>query len=156
MGLPATHSALLTAHPQGWQFFAESPALNLIGSKQCSHIPSNTVTGLIAMVFSLAAPSSSTVIAPPAFGRFQNARIGCAGFPFSSAIAVALNIAPQPFVRVLPMKYPVSQSYFFKPLNERVPVYQKPFTLIQEVIVEGTPQAQAAFRQGLGHDQRHA
>jgi hypothetical protein len=51
-----------------------------------------------------------------------------------------------PFVRFLPPKYPASETYNFKPLNERVPVYQKPFTLIQEVIVEGTPQAQASFR----------
>ena len=59
---------------------------------------------------------------------------------------IGLTIAPQPFVRMLPMKYPASQIYFFKPLNERVPVYQKPFTLVQELILEGTPQAQAAFR----------
>ena len=59
---------------------------------------------------------------------------------------IGLNIAPQQFVRVLPVKYPASQIYFFKPLNERVPVYQKPFTLVQEVIFEGTPAAQAAFR----------
>jgi hypothetical protein len=59
---------------------------------------------------------------------------------------IGLTIAQQAFVRVLPMKYPASQVYFFQPLNERVPVYQKPFTLVQEVIVEGTPQAQAAFR----------
>jgi hypothetical protein len=36
--------------------------------------------------------------------------------------------------------------YFFKPLNERVPVYQKPFTLIEEMILEGTPEVQAALR----------
>ena len=59
---------------------------------------------------------------------------------------IALNIATQPFVRLLPMKYPASQTYLFKPLNERVPVYQRPFTLVQEVILEGTPQAQASFR----------
>jgi peroxiredoxin len=59
---------------------------------------------------------------------------------------IALNIEPQPFVRVLPLQYPVSQIYVFKPLNERVPVYQKPFSLFQEVVLEGTPQAQAAFR----------
>ena len=34
----------------------------------------------------------------------------------------------------------------FKPLNERVPVYQKPFSLLQEIVLEGTPQAQAALR----------
>jgi len=59
---------------------------------------------------------------------------------------IALNVATQPFVRLLPMKYPASQIYLFKPLNERVPVYQRPFTLVQEVILEGTPQAQASFR----------
>jgi peroxiredoxin len=60
--------------------------------------------------------------------------------------AVALTIAPQPFVRVLPLKYPVSEIYLFKPLKERVPIYRKPFTLVQEVVLEGTPQAQAALR----------
>jgi len=59
---------------------------------------------------------------------------------------IALTIAAQPFVRVLPVKYPASQIYFFKPLNERVPVYQKPFTLLQEVILESSSQAQAALR----------
>ncbi len=59
---------------------------------------------------------------------------------------IALNLTPQPFIRALPVKYPASEVYFFKPLNERVPVYQKPFTLVQEVVFEGGPQAQAAFR----------
>jgi peroxiredoxin len=64
----------------------------------------------------------------------------------SSYRVIAVNITPQPFVRLLPLKYPASQIYLFKPLNERVPVYEKPFTLIQEVILEGQPEAQAALR----------
>jgi len=59
---------------------------------------------------------------------------------------IGLTIASQPFVRTLPMRYPASEIYVFKPLNERVPVYQKPFTLVQDVIPEVTPEAQAAFR----------
>ncbi len=59
---------------------------------------------------------------------------------------IKLTITPQPFVRALPAKYPASQIYNFKPLNERVPVFDKPFTLVQEIVLEGTPQAQAAFR----------
>ncbi len=59
---------------------------------------------------------------------------------------VSVTIAPQPFVQVRPLQYPRSEIYFFKPLNERVPVYQKPFRLIQEVLLEGTPQAQAALQ----------
>jgi hypothetical protein len=60
--------------------------------------------------------------------------------------AIALNIAPQPGIRVLPISFPPSDIYFFKPLNERVPVYQKPFTLVQELILEGSLQAQAALK----------
>jgi peroxiredoxin len=59
---------------------------------------------------------------------------------------IGLTITPQPFVRVLPPTYPKSEIYFFKPLNERVPVFQKPFTLVQELVLEGTPPAQAAFK----------
>ena len=60
--------------------------------------------------------------------------------------AIALNIASQPGIRVLPISFPPSEIYFFKPLNERVPVYQKPFTLVQELILEGSQQAQAALK----------
>ncbi len=64
----------------------------------------------------------------------------------SSYRVVSVTITPQPFVRVLPLKYPKSEMYFFKPLNERVPVYQKPFALVQELVLEGNPEAQAAWR----------
>jgi peroxiredoxin len=59
---------------------------------------------------------------------------------------ISLSIEPHPQVRVLPLRYPESEIYFFKPLNERVPVYQKPFSLVQELVVEGTAQAQAALK----------
>ena len=59
---------------------------------------------------------------------------------------VKLTIAPDPLVRVLPIQFPPSQVYFFKPLNERVPVYQTPFTLAQEIVLEVTPEAERAFR----------
>jgi hypothetical protein len=59
---------------------------------------------------------------------------------------IEVKFEPQPLIHVLPPKYPASQMYFFKPLNERVPVYEKPFTLLQDIELEGTPQAQAAVR----------
>jgi hypothetical protein len=59
---------------------------------------------------------------------------------------VALTVAPQPFVRVVPLQYPASEIYIFAPLNERVPVYQKPFTLRQELVLDDRPEARAAFR----------
>lgn len=59
---------------------------------------------------------------------------------------ISLATTPEPVLRTLPVSYPPSEIYHFKPLNERVPVYQKPFRLVQEIILEGTPQAQAAVR----------
>jgi hypothetical protein len=59
---------------------------------------------------------------------------------------ITLTVAAQPFVRLAPMQYPASEIYVFEPLDERIPVYQKPFTLTQELILEDGPQAQAALR----------
>jgi peroxiredoxin len=58
---------------------------------------------------------------------------------------VTLRIDPQPFVRVLSVQYPASEIYVFEPLNERVPVYQKAFTLIQDLVLEATPDAERAL-----------
>jgi peroxiredoxin len=64
----------------------------------------------------------------------------------SSYQAVRVRIAPQAFVRALPIAYPRSQTYTFKPLNERVQVYEKPFTLVQELVLEGSPEATRTLR----------
>jgi hypothetical protein len=58
---------------------------------------------------------------------------------------VTLNIVAQPHVRSLPVRYPASEIYHFVPLNERVPVYQKPFRLVMEVVPEATAEARKAF-----------
>lgn len=59
---------------------------------------------------------------------------------------VSLRVAPQPHLRLLPLAYPASEIYHFKPLDDRVPVYQKPFALLQEIVIEGDPAAQAALK----------
>lgn len=59
---------------------------------------------------------------------------------------MSLKIAPPPFVRALPIQYPPSEIYYFKPLDERVPVYEKGFTLLQEVVVEATTASERALR----------
>jgi len=58
---------------------------------------------------------------------------------------ITLNIEPQPHVRTMPVQYPASEVYYFKPLNERVPVYQKPFTLVMDVVADATPEARKAL-----------
>jgi DsbC/DsbD-like thiol-disulfide interchange protein len=59
---------------------------------------------------------------------------------------ITLTMATEPFVRARPMQYPPSEIYVFAPLNERIPVYQKPFTLRQELVLATEPQARAALR----------
>jgi peroxiredoxin len=59
---------------------------------------------------------------------------------------IKATIAEQPYVRALPLTYPASEIYHFVPLDERVPVYMKPFTLVQEVVVDGSLEAQKVLR----------
>jgi peroxiredoxin len=59
---------------------------------------------------------------------------------------VSLEVQSDVAIRPLPLAYPASEIYTFKPLNERVAVYQKRVTLLQDVVLEGTSQAQAALR----------
>ncbi len=58
---------------------------------------------------------------------------------------VTLTITPQQHVRTMPLRYPRSEIYYFRPLNERVPVYQKPFTLAVEVVAEATAEGRKAL-----------
>ena len=58
---------------------------------------------------------------------------------------IGLSLAPVPHVRFEPVEYPESEIYYFEPLDERVPVYQRPFTLLQEAVVSGTEEAEEAL-----------
>lgn len=59
---------------------------------------------------------------------------------------IRLDVEPQPFLRLLPMEYPESEAYYFEPFDETVPVYQSPFTLLQEVVIEGDLESQGQLR----------
>ena len=59
---------------------------------------------------------------------------------------IALKIEPVPGLKLRPVRYPPSETYHFRPLNERVPVYQKPFRLVQELNVELSREGQALLR----------
>jgi hypothetical protein len=76
-----------------------------------------------------------------------NMHVYALGAELQNYRVIALRIDSQPFVRVLPMEFPESEIYYFEPLDERVPVYQRPFTLLQEVLPLSTREAQAAFRE---------
>jgi len=52
---------------------------------------------------------------------------------------ISVRLDPHPLVTTRPIVFPPSEIYEFKPLNERVPVYQKPFRLVQTLSI--TPAA---------------
>ena len=56
---------------------------------------------------------------------------------------IGLELEVPSFLRVLPAEYPASEIYHFEPLGEHVPVYQRPFRLVQEIVVEGDPESAA-------------
>ena len=57
---------------------------------------------------------------------------------------IAFNLEANPLVVSRPMTYPSSEIYFFEPLNERVPVFQKPFRLTQSLAVSTAPEHRPA------------
>ncbi len=58
---------------------------------------------------------------------------------------IRLDLDTPDYIRLLPVDYPASEIYHFEPLDERVPVYLRPFTLVQEVVVEASPEAAEAL-----------
>jgi len=58
---------------------------------------------------------------------------------------IDLKVLPAQYIRTLKPVYPRSEIYFFKPLNERVPTYQKPFTISQDVVLDGQASTRTAL-----------
>ena len=58
---------------------------------------------------------------------------------------LSLSIEPNSQIKVLPVRYPASETSFL--LNQVMPVFQKPFRLVQELVLEGAPEAQGARRE---------
>ena len=58
---------------------------------------------------------------------------------------VGVTVDPQPWLRTHDTRYPPSEIYHFKPLDERVEVYTKPFRLVQDVTMLATPEVQKAL-----------
>ena len=55
---------------------------------------------------------------------------------------VRLELDPQPWLKIHPIVYPASTIYHFKPLDERVEVFVKPFRLRRDVTLLATQEAQ--------------
>ncbi len=59
---------------------------------------------------------------------------------------INFRIDTNPILSVRPLQYPPSEVYHFKPLDERVPVFQRPFRLRQAMMVSPAPEARAALK----------
>lgn len=60
---------------------------------------------------------------------------------------ISLSIEPNSQIRVLPLQYPVSDISTITFLDQPVPVFQKPFRLVQDLILMGAPDSQAPPRE---------
>jgi len=60
---------------------------------------------------------------------------------------IGFTMDPVPHIRFEPVEFPESEIYHFEPLDERVPVYQRRFTLLQEAVVSGEPEVEEALSQ---------
>ena len=55
---------------------------------------------------------------------------------------IGFNLDQPEIARIEPVAYPESEIYYFEPLDEHVPVYQAPFTILQEVVMNADAQAE--------------
>jgi hypothetical protein len=55
---------------------------------------------------------------------------------------IAFSVDAQPWLKLQPTRYPASEIYHFKPLDERINVYTKPFRLVQDITILATPDVQ--------------
>jgi peroxiredoxin len=58
---------------------------------------------------------------------------------------IDLRVLPAQYIRTVRPAYPPSEIYFFKPLNERVPTYQKAFTISQDIVLDGQASTRTAL-----------
>jgi hypothetical protein len=59
---------------------------------------------------------------------------------------VRLTLNAQPGVVLRAAQFPRSEDYFFKPLNEHVPVYQRPFRIVQDVMLDPSREGSVALK----------
>lgn len=58
---------------------------------------------------------------------------------------INFSMDPNPVVTMRPIEYPESEIYHFEPLDERVPVFQEPFRLVQTMSVDASRETRTAL-----------
>jgi Disulphide bond corrector protein DsbC/AhpC/TSA family len=59
---------------------------------------------------------------------------------------IALRIVPQPGLVARTVQFPKPTDYFFKPLNEHVSVFDRPFRIIQDVMIDASRDLEAMLK----------
>lgn len=59
---------------------------------------------------------------------------------------IALAFSAQPGLIIRETHFPASETYHFKPLDERVPVFQRPFRITQDVTLDASREGEAALK----------
>jgi len=59
---------------------------------------------------------------------------------------VRFTLDALPGIVVRETQFPKSEDYFFKPLNEHVPVFQRPFRIVQDVMLDPSREGSAALK----------
>ena len=59
---------------------------------------------------------------------------------------IAFTVGPQPGLIVRKVAYPQAEKYVYTPLKQTIDVYQKPFRVVQELALDGSPTGRAALR----------
>jgi hypothetical protein len=94
--------------------------------------------------------SDSTVAAGTHFSLVLDVRPAARVHVYAPGVTgykpITLSIEAQPALMVREVNYPKPEDYYFKPLNEHVPVFQRPFRIVQDLAVDASPQGQSALK----------
>jgi hypothetical protein len=113
--------------------------------------PIAAIEGSTAQLKFTAYPSNSTVTVGTRFSIAIDVEPGphmhvyAPGAEEMGYRVIGLKLAPTEHVRFEPVEFPESEIYYFEPLDERVPVYQRAFTLLQEIVVDVGAETESAL-----------
>ena len=75
----------------------------------------------------------------------ENMHVYAPGAEANGYRVIGLELARSDMYRMEPVEYPDSEIYYFAPLDEYVPVFEEPFTLLQEIVMAGSAETEAAL-----------
>ncbi len=132
------------------EFYRErNTASNVLLKEGIGVSPIEAIEGSSPQLDFTAWPSNTTVTVGTRFSIAvevrpgENMHVYAPGAEAGGYRVIGLELAPSDLYRLEPAEYPDSEIYYFAPLDEYVPVFQQPFTLLQEVVMAATEDTEA-------------